>query len=178
LRPADTESYPVPSPEEEEGTLTEVAKPQEGGGSHDRPFEGLSLSDLESKTLVELQVIAKAMNLKGLSGIRKRDIIQKLLEGQTERNGLEFATGVLEILPEGYGFLRSGDANYLPGTNDIYVSPSQIKRFGLRTGDTIAGQVRQPKEGEKYLALLRVETVNHRSPELARSRRRLELVRA
>ena len=137
----------------------------------DKPFEGLSLADLESKTLVELQALAKAINIKGLSGNRKREIIQKLLEGQTERNGLEFATGVLEILPEGYGFLRSAQSNYLPGTNDIYVSPSQIKRFGLRTGDTIAGQVRQPKEGEKYLALLRVETVNHKSPELARSRR-------
>jgi transcription termination factor Rho len=136
----------------------------------DKPLDGLSLSDLESKTLVELQSIAKAMGIKGTSAVRKGELMQKLLEGQTERNGLEFATGVLEILPEGYGFLRSAEANYLPGTNDIYVSPSQIKRFGLRTGDTISGQVRQPKEGEKYLALLRVETVNRKSPELARTR--------
>ena len=137
----------------------------------ERPHDGLSLSDLEEKTLVELQALAKTMNVKGTSGTRKRELIQKLLESQTERNGLAFATGVLEILPEGYGFLRATESNYLPGANDIYVSPSQIKRFGLRTGDTIAGQVREPKEGEKYLALLRVETVNHKSPEAARSRR-------
>jgi len=97
-----------------------------------------------------------------------------MLESQTEKNGLEFATGVLETLPEGYGFLRGADSNYLPGTNDIYVSPSQIKRFGLLTGDTISGQVRQPKEGEKYLALLRVETVNQKSPDLARTRRNFD----
>jgi transcription termination factor Rho len=140
----------------------------------EKPLDGLTLSDLESKTLVELQAIAKALNIKGLSGSRKRELVQKLLENQTERNGLEFSTGVLETLPEGYGFLRATESNYLPGTNDIYVSPSQIKRFGLRTGDTISGQVRQPKEGEKYLALLRVETVNHKSPELARTRRSFE----
>ncbi len=137
----------------------------------ERPLDGPTLADLEGKTLVELMALAKTMGIKGLSGSRKKDLIQKLLEGQTERNGLEFATGVLETLPEGYGFLRSAVSNYLPGTNDIYVSPSQIKRFGLRTGDTISGQVRQPKEGEKYLALLRVETVNFRSPEVARTRR-------
>ncbi len=140
----------------------------------EKPLDGHSLSDLESMTLVELQSIAKTMGIKGIAGSRKRDLIQMMLEDQTEKNGLEFATGVLETLPEGYGFLRAVEANYLPGTNDIYVSPSQIKRFGLLTGDTISGQVRQPKEGEKYLALLRVETVNHKSPDLARTRRNFD----
>ncbi len=140
----------------------------------EKPLDGHSLSDLESKTLVELQAMAKSMEIKGIAGSRKRDLIQMMLESQTEKNGLEFATGVLETLPEGYGFLRGADSNYLPGTNDIYVSPSQIKRFGLLTGDTISGQVRQPKEGEKYLALLRVETVNQKSPDLARTRRNFD----
>ncbi len=140
----------------------------------EKPLDGHSLSDLESMTLVELQAIAKSMEIKGIAGCRKRDLIQMMLESQTEKNGLEFATGVLETLPEGYGFLRAVESNYLPGTNDIYVSPSQIKRFGLLTGDTISGQVRQPKEGEKYLALLRVETVNQKSPDLARTRRNFD----
>ncbi len=166
-----------PSPDLQEASAEGPAghdreeRPRGHGHRSERPHEGLSLSDLEEKTLVELQALAKTMNIKGTSGTRKRELIQKLLESQTERNGLAFATGVLEILPEGYGFLRATESNYLPGANDIYVSPSQIKRFGLRTGDTIAGQVREPKEGEKYLALLRVETVNHKSPEAARSRR-------
>ncbi len=139
-----------------------------------KPLIGPSLSDLENMTLKDLQTIAKTMEIKGIAGLRKRALIQKLLEDRTEKNGLEFAAGVLEILPEGYGFLRSPDSNYLPGQNDIYVSPSQIKRFSLKTGDTVAGQVRDPKEGEKYFALLRVETVNMNSPELARYRKKFD----
>ena len=139
-----------------------------------KPFDGPSVSDLESRTLTELQSLAKEKDIKAVSGLRKRALIQKLLEDRTEKNGLEFATGVLEILPEGYGFLRSASANYLPGPDDIYVSPSQIKRFTLKTGDTVAGQVRHPKEGEKYFALLRVETVNMLSPELSRQRRKFD----
>jgi transcription termination factor Rho len=139
-----------------------------------KPFEGPSISDLESRTLTELQSLAKEKDIKAVSGLRKRALIQKLLEDRTEKNGLEFASGVLEILPEGYGFLRSASANYLPGPDDIYVSPSQIKRFTLKTGDTVAGQVRHPKEGEKYFALLRVETVNMQSPELCRQRRKFD----
>jgi len=139
-----------------------------------KPFDGPSVSDLESRTLTELQSLAKEKDIKAVSGLRKRALIQKLLEDRTEKNGLEFAAGVLEILPEGYGFLRSASANYLPGPDDIYVSPSQIKRFTLKTGDTVAGQVRHPKEGEKYFALLRVETVNMQSPELSRQRRKFD----
>lgn len=138
------------------------------------PFEGPSVSDLENRTLTDLQTLAKEKDIKGVSGLRKRALIQKLLEDRTEKNGLEFASGVLEILPEGYGFLRSASANYLPGPDDIYVSPSQIKRFALKTGDSVAGQVRHPKEGEKYYALLRVETVNMQSPELSRQRRKFD----
>jgi transcription termination factor Rho len=139
-----------------------------------KPLAGPSLSELESMTLKDLQALAKTKEIKGIAGLRKRALIQKLLEDRTEKNGLEFATGVLEILPEGYGFLRSPESNYLPGQDDIYVSPSQIKRFSLKTGDTVAGQVRDPKEGEKYYALLRVETVNMNSPELARYRKRFD----
>jgi transcription termination factor Rho len=138
------------------------------------PLSEPSLSELESMTLKDLQTLAKDKEIKGIAGLRKRALIQKLLEDRTEKNGLEFATGVLEILPEGYGFLRSPESNYLPGQDDIYVSPSQIKRFSLKTGDTISGQVRDPKEGEKYYALLRVETVNMNSPELARYRKRFD----
>jgi transcription termination factor Rho len=139
-----------------------------------QPAKGPSLSDLKQKTLVELQAIAKTMGLKGISGLRKRELIQKLIESKTQKNGLQFATGVLEVLPDGYGFLRSPEFNYLPGSDDIYVSPSQIKRFAMRTGDTISGQVRNPKDGEKYYALLRVESINSDGPELARERTRFD----
>src|SRR5439155_1696228 len=109
-------------------------------------------------------------NIQGTSGLRKQELIFKILEAQTEKNGLIFAEGVLEILPEGYGFLRAPSYNYLPGPDDIYVSPSQIKRFDLHTGDTVSGQVRPPKEGERYFALLRVEAVNFESPEAAKDK--------
>lgn len=140
----------------------------------EKSLVGHSLSELEEKTLVELQVLAKAMGLKKVTTLRKRELIEKLLKGQTARNGLEYSSGVLEVLSEGYGFLRSSKSNYLPGPNDIYVSPSQIKRFSLKTGDTVTGQVRHPKDGEKYFALLRVESVNFRSPEDSRHRRNFE----
>lgn len=140
----------------------------------EKSLVGHSLSELEEKTLVELQVLAKAMGLKKVTTLRKRELIEKLLKGQTARNGLEYSSGVLEVLSEGYGFLRSSKSNYLPGPDDIYVSPSQIKRFSLKTGDTVTGQVRHPKDGEKYFALLRVESVNFRSPEDSRHRRNFE----
>ncbi|RKZ10713.1 transcription termination factor Rho [Candidatus Fermentibacteria bacterium] len=135
---------------------------------------GLSQTDLEKKTLVELQALAKEKGLEKISGIRKKDIIIKLLERKTERNGLEFSTGVLEVLSEGYGFLRSNEGSYLPSSTDIYVSPSQIKRFNLNTGDSISGQVRKPKNGEKYLALLRIESVNGKSLEELKGRPRFD----
>jgi len=130
----------------------------------------MDLMELKAKTISELLSIAQEVDLQGTSGLRKQELIFKILEAQTEKNGLIFAEGVLEILPEGYGFLRSPDYNYLPGPDDIYVSPSQIKRFDLRTGDTISGQVRPPKEGERYFALLRVEAVNFESPEVAKDK--------
>ncbi len=130
----------------------------------------MDLMELKAKTISELLSIAQEVDLQGTSGLRKQELIFKILEAQTEKNGLIFAEGVLEILPEGYGFLRSPDYNYLPGPDDIYVSPSQIKRFDLRTGDTISGQVRPPKEGERYFALLRVEAVNFESPEVAKEK--------
>jgi len=125
---------------------------------------------MKGKTVAELVQLAQQLNIPGASGMRKQDLMFKILEAQTQQNGLIFAEGVLEILSEGYGFLRSPDYNYLPGPDDIYVSPSQIKRFDLRTGDTISGQVRPPKDGERYFALLRVEAVNFESPEVAKDK--------
>jgi len=130
----------------------------------------MDIIELKGKTISELVSVAQELELQGTSGLRKQELIFKILEAQTEKNGLIFAEGVLEILPEGYGFLRSPDYNYLPGPDDIYVSPSQIKRFDLRTGDTISGQVRPPKEGERYFALLRVEAVNFESPDVAKEK--------
>ncbi len=132
--------------------------------------EALELQTLKGKTMSELLRICQELEIQGTSGLRKQELIFKILEGQTERNGLIFAEGVLEILPEGYGFLRSASYNYLPGPDDIYVSPSQIKRFDLHTGDTVQGQVRPPKEGERYFALLRVEAVNFESPEASKNK--------
>ena len=132
--------------------------------------ETLDLQRLKTKTMAELLALAHELHITGTSGLRKQELIFKVLEAQTERSGLIFAEGVLEILPEGYGFLRSPTYNYLPGPDDIYVSPSQIKRFDLRTGDTVSGQVRPPKEGERYFALLRVEAINLESPETTKGK--------
>jgi transcription termination factor Rho len=128
----------------------------------------MDIVELKSKTIAELTDLAEELNIPGISGLRKSELIFKILEGKTEQDGLIFAEGVLEILPEGYGFLRSPDYNYLAGPDDIYVSPSQIKRFDLRNGDTVSGQVRPPKENERYFALLRIEAVNFENPEIAK----------
>ncbi len=125
----------------------------------------LDLAELKSKTINELYSLAKEMKLEGVSGLKKQDLIFELLKGQTERDGLIFASGVLEILSDGYGFLRSPNYNYLPGPDDIYVSPSQIRLFGLKTGDTIAGQIRPPKDNERFFALLRIEAINFENPD-------------
>jgi transcription termination factor Rho len=130
----------------------------------------MNLAELKEKTIAELTGIARTLNVVGASGLRKQEMIFKILEAQTEKNGLIFAEGVLEILPDGFGFLRAPDYNYLPGPDDIYVSPSQIRRFDLRTGDTVSGQVRPPKEGERYFALLKVEAVNFENPELVKDK--------
>jgi transcription termination factor Rho len=130
----------------------------------------LDLADMKSKTVPQLQKLAEEFNVPMTSTLRKQELIFKILEAQTEKNGLIFSEGVLEILPEGYGFLRSPNYSYLPGPDDIYVSPSQIKRFDLQTGDSVSGQVRPPKEGERYFALLRVEAVNGEPPEITKTK--------
>ncbi|HMB68418.1 MAG TPA: transcription termination factor Rho, partial [bacterium] len=130
----------------------------------------MNLADMKNQTMAELVNVANELQIPGTSGLRKQELIFKILEAQTEKSGLIFAEGTLEILPEGYGFLRSPDYSYLPGPDDIYVSPSQIKRFDLMTGDTISGQVRAPKESERYFALLKVEAINFENPEAARRR--------
>jgi transcription termination factor Rho len=130
----------------------------------------MDISELKSKKIVELNDIAKELGVQGYSDLRKQELIFKILEAQTGKDGLTFSKGVLEVLPDGYGFLRSADYNYLPSPDDIYVSPSQIKKFMLRTGDFVSGQVRPPKEGERFFALLRVEAVNGLSPDGIRDR--------
>jgi transcription termination factor Rho len=130
----------------------------------------MNLQELKVKKINELTAIAKGLNIEGASSLRKQDLIFAILNAQTEKNGMIFGEGVLETLPDGFGFLRAPDYNYLPGPDDIYVSPSQIRRFNLHTGDTVSGQIRPPKEGERYFALLKVETVNYEPPEVARDK--------
>ncbi len=130
----------------------------------------MNIVELKEMTISELSEVAKKLNVNGTSGLRKQELIFKILEAQTEKNGLIFGEGVLEILPDGFGFLRAPSYNYLPGPDDIYVSPSQIRRFDLHTGDTISGQVRPPKESERYFALLKVEAINFENPELAKDK--------
>jgi transcription termination factor Rho len=119
---------------------------------------------------MELLNVASTLKIEGTSSMRKQELIFKILEAQTQQNGLIFGEGVLQVLPEGYGFLRSPDYNYLPGPDDIYVSPSQIKKFDLRTGDTISGQIRSPKDSERYFALLKVEAVNFEHPDVSKAK--------
>jgi transcription termination factor Rho len=128
----------------------------------------MDIKELQDKNIHELVEVARGMNIEGVSTMRKSELIFKILEGQTEKNGLIYAEGVLQVLAEGYGFLRSSKYNYLPGPDDIYLSPSQIKKFDLKTGDTVAGQVRPPKDNERYFALLKVESVNYQDPETAK----------
>lgn len=130
----------------------------------------MDIADLKSKRIAELSSIARDLGISGYSDLRKQELIFKILEAQAQKDGLTFSKGVLEVLPDGYGFLRSSNYNYLPSPDDIYVSPSQIKKFALRTGDTVNGQVRPPKEGERFFALLKVEAVNYDPPENIRDR--------
>src|SRR5213592_1298939 len=135
-----------------------------------RPGEGLNITDLKDMSIQKLTQIAKDMNVAGATGMRKQELIFQILKAQTEQSGFIFSEGVLEVLPDGFGFLRAPDYNYLPGPDDIYVSPSQIRKFDLQTGDTVSGQIRPPKEGERYFALIKVEAVNFESPDLARDK--------
>ena len=130
----------------------------------------MNIVKLKEKTIKELNELAKEYSIEGAAGMRKQELMFALLQNQIEKNGLIFGEGTIEILPDGFGFLRSADSNYLPGPDDIYVSPSQIRRFNMRTGDTVSGQIRQPKESERYFALLKVEAVNFEDPEIARDK--------
>ncbi|MEK7713305.1 MAG: transcription termination factor Rho [Deltaproteobacteria bacterium] len=130
----------------------------------------MNLKELKEKKISELTALAREFNIEGAAGMRRQDLIFALLQAQTDKNGMISSEGVLEILPDGFGFLRAPDYNYLPGPDDIYVSPSQIRRFNLKTGDTVSGQIRPPKESEKYFALLKVDKVNFEDPEVARDK--------
>src|SRR5687767_15429505 len=133
----------------------------------DRP-EGaatMDIAQLKEMNIASLTQVAKDLNIQGASGMRKQELIFKILQAQTEKSGFIFSEGVLETLPDGFGFLRAPDYNYLPGPDDIYVSPSQIRKFDLHTGDTVSGVIRPPKDGERYFALIKVEAINFEPPE-------------
>ncbi len=131
---------------------------------------GLNISELKEMTIQHLTQVAKDLEVPGATGMRKQELIFQILKAQTEQSGFIFSEGVLEVLPDGFGFLRAPDYNYLPGPDDIYVSPSQIRKFDLQTGDTVSGQIRPPKEGERYFALIKVEAVNFEAPDQARDK--------
>jgi transcription termination factor Rho len=150
---------------------TAEAPERESRESRDGKNEGFhNLADLKEMSISKLTQIAKSMDVPGATGMRKQELIFKVLAAQTEKSGLIFSEGVLETLPDGFGFLRAPEYNYLPGPDDIYVSPSQIRKFDLRTGDTVSGQIRPPKEGERYFALIKVEAINFESPDQAREK--------
>ena len=170
-----------PKPPVEVTAMDEVAEDGDAGDAPEAPaapdpaavaaVEGdLDLSVLKEKKIAELARIARGLNVEGASNMRKQELIFAILGAQTVRSGNVYGEGVLEILPDGFGFLRAPDYNYLPGPDDIYVSPSQIRRFNLRTGDVVAGQIRPPKEGERYFALLKVEAINYEEPERAKDK--------
>jgi transcription termination factor Rho len=128
------------------------------------------LTQLKQQKINELNEVAKELKIEGAPNLRKQELIFAILQAQTEKNGVIYGEGVLETLPDGFGFLRAPDSNYLPGPDDIYISPSQIRRFNLRTGDIVSGQIRPPKESERYFALLKVEKINFEDPEAARDK--------
>jgi transcription termination factor Rho len=138
--------------------------------SAEKSGETLNVANLKKMKIAQLNELAKELNITSITGLRKQELIFKILQTRTEKNGLMFGEGVLEILQDGFGFLRSPNYNYLPCPDDIYVSPSQIRKFNLRTGDTVSGQIRPPKESERYFALLKVEAVNFEQPEKARDK--------
>src|SRR2546426_862515 len=153
------------------GASIATAEAPEKESRDGKEHEGfLNLADLKEMSISKLTSIAKGMDVPGATGMRKQELIFKVLAAQTEKSGLIFSEGVLETLPDGFGFLRAPEYNYLPGPDDIYVSPSQIRKFDLRTGDTVSGQIRPPKEGERYFALIKVEAINFESPDQAREK--------
>jgi len=161
---------PNPSSGDNGGGVATVEAADDYTPSKDGKEEIFNLSELKEMSISKLTSVAKGMDVPGATGMRKQELIFKVLAAQTEKSGLIFSEGVLETLPDGFGFLRAPEYNYLPGPDDIYVSPSQIRKFDLRTGDTISGQIRPPKEGERYFALIKVEAINFESPEQAREK--------
>src|SRR5687767_13356158 len=158
---------------EENGGTVATAEAPDKDSRDGRDFGGegfLNLADLKEMSISKLTSIAKGMDVPGATGMRKQELIFKVLAAQTEKSGLIFSEGVLETLPDGFGFLRAPEYNYLPGPDDIYVSPSQIRKFDLRTGDTVSGQIRPPKEGERYFALIKVEAINFEATEQSREK--------
>jgi transcription termination factor Rho len=154
-------------------TEAEATPPGSAPAEQQRPSPArasLNINDLKDMSIQKLTQIGKDLNVAGATGMRKQDLIFQILKAQTERSGNIFSEGVLETLPDGFGFLRAPDYNYLPGPDDIYVSPSQIRKFDLHTGDTVSGQIRPPKEGERYFALIKVEAVNFEAPDQAREK--------
>src|ERR1051325_9708354 len=156
---------PPPAPAE-----SPPARPAQPAPQAQAQPRGLNITDLKDLSIQKLTQIAKDMTVAGATGMRKQELIFQILKAQTEQSGFIFSEGVLEVLPDGFGFLRAPDYNYLPGPDDIYVSPSQIRKFDLQTGDTVSGQIRPPKEGERYFALIKVEAVNFEAPEQARDK--------
>jgi transcription termination factor Rho len=161
--PVDTLEPPVTP---EEGVLPA----EDGSPAEPETGDTLDIRSLHEMNMAQLTKIARDLEVENPAGMRKQDLIFKILQVQTERKGLIFSEGVLECLPDGFGFLRAPEYNYLPGPDDIYVSPSQIRKFDLRTGDTVSGQIRPPKEGERYFALIKVEAVNFEHPDVAREK--------
>lgn len=166
---AKDEEVEVVAGETDDTSNGEVAKPAKAK-SDNQDDTILNLAGLKEMSISELTHIAKEMGIENATGLRKQELIFKVLAAQTEKSGLIFSEGVLETLPDGFGFLRAPEYNYLPGPDDIYVSPSQIRKFDLRTGDTISGQIRPPKEGERYFALIKVEAINFEAPEQSREK--------
>jgi transcription termination factor Rho len=171
--PPEPKAEPKPEPKEDvelppptDPSLAGTTRRRQGG----REVISLDLAELKEMSILKLNQIAKDLGVTGMAGMRKQDLIFKILQVQAEKSGLIFAEGVLECLPDGFGFLRAPEYNYLPGPDDVYVSPSQIRRFDLRTGDTISGQIRPPKEGERYFALIKVDAINFEPPEEARNK--------
>ena len=160
----DEEAVVIPLDLEEETEEFEQAAEQPAGKA---AGERLDLNQLKEMSISQLSTAAKGLGVESPAGMRRQDLIFSILQHQTEAEGLIFGEGVLEVLPEGFGFLRAPEYNYLPGPDDIYVSPSQIRRFNLHTGDTVSGQIRPPKEGERYFALIKVEAINFEPPEVA-----------
>ncbi len=163
----------LPPVEETESSNGEVPEKKSGGNNNNNVVADdtmLNIAGLKDMSISELTHIAKEMGIEGATGLRKQELIFKVLAAQTEKSGLIFSQGVLETLPDGFGFLRAPEYNYLPGPDDIYVSPSQIRKFDLRTGDTVSGQIRPPKEGERYFALIKVEAINFEAPEQSREK--------